>query len=82
LQDKSGKRFGINALRSPRDFAQYVQSKLDDIGIGTDIGVHHMLSGYTTLLDQLRDLEKSDYKNDDITNRKVKTLRAQIKGLL
>lgn len=82
LQDKSGKRFGINALRSPRDFAQYVQSKLDDIGIGTDIGVHHMLSGYTTLLDQLRELEKSDYKNDDATRNKVKSLRAQIKGLL
>jgi hypothetical protein len=38
-------------LSSPRNIMQYVQSKLDDLGIGTDIGVHHALSGYTTLLD-------------------------------
>lgn len=88
LFDKEGNRFGPSVFgipmdwRRPRDFWQGVQNKLDNVGIGTDIGVHHMLSGYGFLVDRLKQLEKDYNPNDPESRDRILQVRNQLNTLL
>lgn len=88
LFKKDGNRFGPSLfgipmdIRRPRDFVQGFQNKLDKLGIGTDLGIHHMLSGYGFLLDRLRQLEKNYNPGDWEQRNKILQTRQQISKLL
>lgn len=88
LFGRDGNRYGPSLFgipidpRRPRDFTQGVQNKLDNLGIGTDIGVHHMLSGYGFLMDKLNDLEKNGGAKDPSTRDQILYTRQQLNKLL
>jgi hypothetical protein len=55
---------------------------LDKIGVSTDLGVHHYLTGYGKLLDELRAIEHGGYKNGNVDKQRAHEIRQEITTIL
>ena len=69
-------------LIRPRNISQKLQGLLDKIGASTDLGIHHELTGYSELLDKLREIERRGYTPGSEDDLRARQLRKDIKKIL
>lgn len=80
--DRTGNILDTGISARPRNITQKFQNLLDKIGASTDLGIHHYLTGYGKLLNELREIEREGYKNGIQDKVRAHEIRSNIINIL